>query len=84
MLFDVAWMNRAACQQADPELFFPIGKLSPDQVTEAQAVCGRCPVSADCLRYSLETAQRHGIWGGTDEDERRLMRAKGASRVGTR
>ncbi|MFL6051736.1 MAG: WhiB family transcriptional regulator [Actinoallomurus sp.] len=84
MLFDVAWMNRAACQKVDPELFFPIGngRLSPDQVAEARAVCRRCPVSADCLRYSLETAQGYGIWGGADEEERRLMRLKAGARPG--
>jgi WhiB family transcriptional regulator, redox-sensing transcriptional regulator len=77
MLFDIAWMNHAACQKADPEVFFPIGngRLSPDQAAEARAVCERCPVCDDCLRYSLETGQGHGIWGGTDEDERRAMRA---------
>ncbi|MEV0406128.1 WhiB family transcriptional regulator [Actinoallomurus sp. NPDC050550] len=84
MLLDVAWMNHAECQKADPELFFPIGNLTPDQVAEARTVCGRCPVRADCLHYSLETAQRYGIWGGADEDERRLMRAKGRSHSGMR
>ncbi|WP_345441839.1 WhiB family transcriptional regulator [Actinoallomurus vinaceus] len=77
-------MNRAECQKVDPELFFPIGELTPDQEAEARAVCGRCPVRADCLHYSLETAQRYGIWGGTDEDERRLMRARRTSHSGMR
>jgi WhiB family transcriptional regulator, redox-sensing transcriptional regulator len=77
MLFDIAWMNRAACQKADPEMFFPIGDgaMSSGQVAEARAVCRSCPVCDDCRRYSLETGQGYGIWGGTDEDERRTMRA---------
>ncbi|MCO5994181.1 WhiB family transcriptional regulator [Actinoallomurus rhizosphaericola] len=77
MLFDVSWMNRAECQKVDPELFFPIGsgRLTPVQVSEARAVCGRCPVRQDCLRYALETGQGHGVWGGIDEDERRVMRS---------
>lgn len=77
MLFDVSWMNRAECQKVDPEVFFPIGNgsLTPAQVAEARAVCGRCPVRTDCLRYSLDTGQGHGVWGGIDENERRLMRS---------
>ncbi|WP_289849007.1 WhiB family transcriptional regulator [Actinoallomurus spadix] len=70
-------MNRAECQKVDPEVFFPIGSgsLTPAQVAEARAVCGRCPVRQDCLRYALETGQGHGVWGGIDEDERRVMRS---------
>lgn len=79
MFTDIAWMSHAACRTADPELFFPIGQgpRTPIEVSRARAVCRRCPVQTECLRYSLETAQKHGIWGGTDEDERRLLRAAG-------
>ncbi|MEV5709123.1 WhiB family transcriptional regulator [Actinoallomurus sp. NPDC052274] len=82
MLFDVTWMNRAECQKVDPELFFPIGngRQTPEQVAEARAVCGRCPVSSDCLSYSLETAQGYGVWGGADEEERRRMRSRSQRR----
>jgi hypothetical protein len=39
----------------------------------AKAVCARCPVQRPCLTYALATRQEFGIWGGRDEDERRLL-----------
>ncbi|MEO3809870.1 WhiB family transcriptional regulator [Sphaerisporangium sp. B11E5] len=69
----VSWLRRAACRTEDPELFFPISATGPGQVQQdqAKAVCGRCPVRLACLDYALATGQEHGIWGGTDPDERR-------------
>lgn len=72
------WMSRAACQQADPELFFPIGTVTDQaarQVKAAKAVCGPCPVRVRCLSYALE-AMPEGIWGGTTVDERRAARRR--------
>lgn len=45
------WMSYAACQDADPDLFFPITAAGPAlyQIAEAKAVCARCPVLRDCL-----------------------------------
>ena len=75
----LSWMSRAACRQADPELFFPIAAVTGPvarQVEAAKAVCGLCAVRADCLSYSLEVMPE-GIWGGTTPEERRA--ARGAS-----
>ncbi len=45
------WRDRAACLDADPELFFPIGNTGPAilQIEEAKAVCRTCPVIDSCL-----------------------------------
>jgi WhiB family transcriptional regulator, redox-sensing transcriptional regulator len=72
------WMSRSACKRADPELFFPSAAASADRTaysraTEAKAFCACCPVRAECLAYALATRQKHGVWGGTTEDERRTM-----------
>ncbi len=68
------WFTRAACIGVDPDLFFPERGESLDR---AKAVCRRCPVCHDCLEFSLAMpAERFGIWGGTSERERRLIRAK--------
>jgi WhiB family transcriptional regulator, redox-sensing transcriptional regulator len=66
------WRHRAACRDEDPELFFPMGKSGPaiQQLAEAKAVCERCPVKDECLRWALETGQNDGVWGGLGEDER--------------
>ena len=72
------WRERAACQAATAELFFPVGRTGDavEQIEAAKAVCQTCPVHVDCLRFALETNQEAGIWGGTSEDERvRIRRA---------
>ena len=28
----------------------------------------------ECLRFALEDAHSHGVWGGTTEDERKAIR----------
>lgn len=73
-----SWTESAACRGADPELFFPISSagVSQRQIRSAKAVCARCPVRPACLDYALATGQRFGIWGGLDEDERRLLRRR--------
>ncbi len=70
------WRELAACRQADARLFFPVGTTgaSIDTLQAAKAVCGRCPVRDACLQFALETKQEDGVWGGTDEDERRRLR----------
>ena len=69
-------MDRGTCQTAEPELFFPVSATGPAtaQVAAAKAVCRGCPVRAECLRYAMQTAQDHGIWGGTTDEERRVAR----------
>jgi WhiB family transcriptional regulator, redox-sensing transcriptional regulator len=76
------WRDHAACRYHDPELFFPIsttGAAAP-QVEAAKRVCAGCPVRLQCLRWSLDTGQDAGIWGGTTDEERRLLRRVPAPR----
>ena len=74
------WRHAALCLDEDPELFFPIGSTGPAaaQVDQAKVVCRRCPVVAECLTWALETGQENGVWGATSEDERRVLRRRGA------
>jgi WhiB family transcriptional regulator, redox-sensing transcriptional regulator len=66
------WWRSAACQEADPELFFPVTASGPatGEIARAKAVCATCRVRRQCLQYALATHQLHGVWGGTTEDER--------------
>jgi WhiB family transcriptional regulator, redox-sensing transcriptional regulator len=68
------WWRSAACQEADPELFFPVAQHGPgvSETARAKAVCADCPVRRQCLQYALATRQMHGVWGGLTEDERKL------------
>ena len=70
-----SWREAAACRFLDTDLFFPIGKtgLALAEINEAKSVCERCPVRPSCLAFALDTHQAYGIWGGYDEDERRLL-----------
>jgi WhiB family transcriptional regulator, redox-sensing transcriptional regulator len=74
------WWSLAACQSADPDLFFPISGSGPalGQVARAKAVCAGCPVRTDCLRYALAADPLQGVWGGMSEEERRLLRQRKA------
>lgn len=76
------WRHRAACLDEDPELFFPVGNAGPAvlQTERAKAVCGRCPVRAECLRWALESGQENGVWGGLSEDERRALNRRNRRR----
>jgi hypothetical protein len=74
---DADWRHLAACTQADPELFFPTAVAGPalaSQEAAAKAVCRRCPVLAQCLRWAVAQLP-HGVAGGLTENERRLLRA---------
>lgn len=70
------WREHAACRDQDPDLFFPIGDAGPalQQIDDAKAICHRCPVTEECLRFALATGQDYGIWGGLTADERRALR----------
>ena len=70
------WRTESACRHADLNLFFPAGVTGPAerQIREAKAICATCPVRATCLAFAIETNQEYGIWGGTTEDERRVLR----------
>ena len=74
-----SWMTEGACHTHDPDLFFPISAAgqSTAQINEALAICHRCRVETECLRYALSSGVRHGIWGGQTEEERmRLLRSR--------
>jgi WhiB family redox-sensing transcriptional regulator len=76
------WRRDAICRDTDPELFFPVGTtgIALTQIDRAKHVCGECPVAQECLEFALETNQDSGIWGGTSEEERRVMRRQAAAR----
>jgi WhiB family transcriptional regulator, redox-sensing transcriptional regulator len=78
------WRSWGACVSADPELFFPVSATGPSRHQEerAKAICARCPVRAECLRFALDTGQVNGVWGGLGEGElARLRRSRPSARV---
>jgi WhiB family redox-sensing transcriptional regulator len=79
---EYGWRSEALCRDTDPELFFPIGTTGGAlvQIEHARAVCRQCPVQTDCLDFALSTNQDSGIWGGTSEEERRVLRREYVAR----
>jgi WhiB family transcriptional regulator, redox-sensing transcriptional regulator len=79
---DYSWRRGAICRDTDPDLFFPVGTTGNAlvQIDRAKEVCDQCPVKVDCLDYALETNQDSGIWGGTSEEERRVLRRQYVAR----
>jgi hypothetical protein len=51
----MTWYNDSACQDEDPELFFPIGSTGPalQQLQHAKRVCAGCPVQSRCLEWAV-------------------------------
>ncbi|WP_019074377.1 WhiB family transcriptional regulator [Streptomyces hokutonensis] len=76
---DAPVLPRAACAGEDPELFFPFGNTGPAlvQIEEAKAICRGCPLIESCLQGALERNEL-GVWGGTDETDRRRMKRQAA------
>ena len=66
-----AWHQRALCAQTDPDTFFPEKGCSS---RPAKRVCARCEAAAECLAYAMAHDERHGVWGGLSENERRTLR----------
>ena len=70
------WRDDALCAQTYPDGFFP---EKGDNPREAKRLCGRCPVSAQCLEFALSMdVNPPGVWGGLSREERRLLRVVAA------
>ena len=39
----------------------------------AKSICAECRVRPDCLDYAITIREPHGIWGGLNEVERKLV-----------
>jgi WhiB family redox-sensing transcriptional regulator len=66
------WRLRAACLGQDTDQWFPEG--NEPLAIAAKLVCARCPVADECLSWAQANGEIWGIWGGLDEDERRVLR----------
>lgn len=72
------WQVRAACRGPQAVIFFPpntFERKEDKQAREFRAkdICRTCPVKRPCLDYSLSIREPHGIWGGLNEAERRVL-----------
>jgi len=66
------WQALAECRGEPVEMFIP-DRGGP--TTRAKQMCARCTVRAECLKYALAIPDLVGYWAGTNERERRRLRA---------
>ncbi|MGH9152979.1 MAG: WhiB family transcriptional regulator [Acidimicrobiales bacterium] len=72
---------RASCRGPQAAIFFPPSHFERKEDKEARerrakAICQSCPVRKPCLDYALGIREPHGIWGGLNEMERKLLLAR--------
>ena len=67
-----SWRLAGRCRGSDPAIFYPPPE---DEILaeEAKMICGTCPVRQPCLEHALSTREKHGVWGGLTERERRRV-----------
>ena len=74
MMQDLSWQEQARCAVDDPlilEIFFNDEDDEIDNTQVAISICEACPVRRKCLKFALDTEERFGVWGGSDEVVRR-------------
>jgi hypothetical protein len=59
----------------DVDLFFPVSPAA-DLDPQVSAACARCPVQADCLDYAISRPEKHGVFGGLNEEDRAAVRRR--------
>jgi WhiB family transcriptional regulator, redox-sensing transcriptional regulator len=69
------WRDSAACLGYEPEMIFPIGAKGPNERQRAAAnrICRHCSVTQSLLDWALRKGAE-GVWGGLDQERRRLRR----------
>ncbi len=75
------WQLAAACRGRQ-DLFFAPDDPPESRVerkrreAKAKSICGICVVRVECLDEAIRTDERHGVWGGMTERERRAAARK--------
>lgn len=70
----LTWKSYGACVDSGID-FFPDPKLGRFGARPAKDCCAACFVRGQCLDYALAHDEL-GIWGGTNESERKWIRAR--------
>jgi len=67
------WKFKGACRGYNADAWFPKRGAS---TRAAKSICRQCDVQVECLEYAVNMGEKHGIWGGLSERERRAIRKK--------
>lgn len=76
--FADAERGKPSCEGEDVEIFFidPSEPNHKQATAEAKKFCKTCPYVAECLEWAFKNNEL-GVWGGTTERERRVMKRNG-------
>lgn len=66
------WRAAGLCKGSDPLVFYPPSE-DDSLAEEAKTICSMCAVRQTCLEFALTTREKHGVWGGLTERERRRV-----------
>ena len=66
------WRSVGLCRGSDTMVFYPPSE-DDSLADEAKAICNLCAVRRPCLEFALATREKHGVWGGLTERERRRV-----------
>lgn len=86
----MSWQDDAACRDMPHSIFFARQDLNAytgeveEGIAAAKAICAQCPVQLECLEFQLNEvnyASDFGIWGGTEREERKAIRAEIVSKL---
>jgi len=77
---DDSWMDRAACRELTPDVFF-----EAEHEAAAITVCNGCPVRHDCAEFAINSPDNWadvGMWGGLTPRQRQQIRNQRRLNVG--
>ncbi len=76
---NLTWQQVGACRSGTGGDFYP--PMHTERKHErlarerrAKSICAGCPVRERCLEHAIACDERYGIWGGLNQDERRMLR----------
>ncbi|MHB8513255.1 MAG: WhiB family transcriptional regulator [Actinomycetota bacterium] len=71
------FLDNAACEGLDPELFYAEGGQA---IARAKSVCANCEARQRCLEWAIKR-EEFGVWGGTTARERASIRRQRGVRL---
>ena len=66
------WRLIGLCKGSSTLVFYPPSD-DDSLAEEAKTICSMCTVRKPCLEFALTTREKHGVWGGLTERERRRV-----------
>ena len=66
------WRSIGLCKGSDTMVFYPPSD-DDSLAEEAKMICSMCAVRKPCLEFALANREKHGVWGGLTERERRRV-----------